>query len=356
MRPQGQPPGCRREPLNSGKSMSIRPLFHSIVAVSALVVALPAVAQRFHNAPASSATLKNPDTGKKNAAAGQNLYEQHCASCHGANAQGSGNVPSLARGATQAAKPGEIFWFITHGDAASGMPAWESLPAQQRWQLVTYLKYLHSAGAAQLTAASTGTNQSTAKLNAPPPKPPVSGFSLREAGNDSQNHSAGSSRALCDQIRRQRPDDCSPLRRRLAAGSQGLQSVVVCHWTRQPPPDPDRSQRRLLRCGNCERQCHYLSRNHCGWKTEDNQRLRKRAKRAVWDSVLPSWTGPEVAVHRKYQCGGAVSLQERRSDCVRTGAAHRESTRQRQRPYHARHSLLSRWQNNVRLCRVGIER
>src|SRR6185437_4005489 len=182
MRPQGQPPGCRREPLNSGKSMSIRPFFHSIIAVSALVVALPAVAQRFHNAPASSATLKNPDTGKKNAAAGQNLYEQHCASCHGANAQGSGNIPSLARGATQAAKPGEIFWFITHGDAASGMPAWESLPAQQRWQLVTYLKYLHSAGAAQLTAASTGTNQSTAKLNAPPPKPPFTDFRYEKPG------------------------------------------------------------------------------------------------------------------------------------------------------------------------------
>ena len=162
--------------------MSIRPFFHSIVAVSALVVALPAVAQRFHNAPASSATMKNPDTGKKNAAAGQNLYEQHCASCHGANAQGSGNIPSLARGATQAARPGEIFWFITHGDAASGMPAWESLPAQQRWQLVTYLKYLHSAGAAQLTAASTGTNQSTAKLNAPPPKPPFTDFRYEKPG------------------------------------------------------------------------------------------------------------------------------------------------------------------------------
>jgi glucose/arabinose dehydrogenase len=168
--------------LNSGKFVSIRPFFHSIVAVSALVVALPAVAQRFHDAPASSAALKNPDTGKKNADAGQNLYEQRCASCHGANAQGSGNIPSLAGGATQAAKPGEIFWFITHGDVASGMPAWESLPAQQRWQIVTYLKYLHSAGAAQLPAASTGASQSTAKLHAPPPKPPFTDFRYEKPG------------------------------------------------------------------------------------------------------------------------------------------------------------------------------
>ena len=168
--------------MKSRKPAFIRPLFHSIVAVSALVVALPALAQSFHNAPASSATLKNPAPGKKNAAAGEKLYQQSCASCHGSNAQGSGNIPSLARGATQAAKPGEIFWFITHGDVASGMPAWESLPAQQRWQIVTYLKYLHHPGKTQLAAASTGTSQSGAKLQAPPPKPPFTDFRYEKPG------------------------------------------------------------------------------------------------------------------------------------------------------------------------------
>ena len=168
--------------MKSGKPAFIRPLFHSIIAVSALVVALPALAQSFHNAPASSATLKNPNPGKKNAAAGEKLYQQSCASCHGTDAQGSGNIPSLARGATQAAKPGEIFWFITHGDVASGMPAWESLPAQQRWQIVTYLKYLHHPGATQLAAASTGTSQSGAKLQAPPPKPPFTDFRYEKPG------------------------------------------------------------------------------------------------------------------------------------------------------------------------------
>ncbi len=168
--------------MKSRKPAFIRPLFHSIVAVSALVVALPALAQSFHNAPASSATLKNPAPGKKNAAAGEKLYQQSCASCHGSNAQGSGNIPSLARGATQAAKPGEIFWFITHGDVASGMPAWESLPAQQRWQIVTYLKYLHHPGKTQLAAASTGTSQSAAKLQAPPPKPPFTDFRYEKPG------------------------------------------------------------------------------------------------------------------------------------------------------------------------------
>ncbi|MES2219825.1 MAG: PQQ-dependent sugar dehydrogenase, partial [Acidobacteriota bacterium] len=159
-----------------------RPLLHAIVAISALAVAVPSLAQNFHDAPASSATMHNPDTGQQNAAAGKKLYQQRCSSCHGASAQGTGNIPSLANGATQSAKAGEIFWFITHGDVANGMPAWDSLPAQQRWQIVTYLKYLKSPGAAQLSAAGNGEQQTTKKLQAPPPKPPFTDFRYEKPG------------------------------------------------------------------------------------------------------------------------------------------------------------------------------
>ena len=168
--------------MKSGKSVLIRPLFRSIIAVGALVTSLPALAQSFHNAPASSTTLENPYVGKQNAAAGQQLYQQNCASCHGANAQGSGNIPSLASGATQAAKPGEIFWFITQGDIASGMPSWESLPAQQRWQIVTYLKFLNSSAAPQLAAADNGETAVTGTLDAPPPTPPFTDFRFEQPG------------------------------------------------------------------------------------------------------------------------------------------------------------------------------
>jgi glucose/arabinose dehydrogenase/cytochrome c5 len=168
--------------LKSGKSLFIRPLFHSIVAVSALITVLPALAQSFHDAPASSATTENPYVGQQNAEAGQKLYQQSCASCHGANAQGTGNIPSLVSGATKAAKPGEIFWFITHGDMANGMPAWESLPAQQRWQIVTYLKFLNGPDAARLTAASNGETEATATLQAPPPTSPFTDFRYEKAG------------------------------------------------------------------------------------------------------------------------------------------------------------------------------
>ncbi|MHB2008299.1 MAG: PQQ-dependent sugar dehydrogenase [Acidobacteriaceae bacterium] len=163
-------------------SIFIRPFFRSIVAVSALVTALPALAQSFHNAPASSATLKDPYTGQQNVEAGQPLYRQSCAPCHGANAQGTGNIPSLASGATQAAKPGEIFWFITHGDVANGMPAWASLPAQQRWQIVTYLEFLRSPDAARLTAAGNSETAATGAINAPPPTPPFTDFRFEKPG------------------------------------------------------------------------------------------------------------------------------------------------------------------------------
>lgn len=168
--------------MKAGTSVFIRPLCVSIVAVSSIALSLPAFTQSFHQAPAASATLENPYPGHQNAEAGQAFYRQSCASCHGANAQGTGNIPSLANGATQAAKPGEIFWFITHGDISNGMPAWANLPAKQRWQIVTYLKFLRSPDAARLAAAGNSETATTETLNAPPPTPPFTDFRYEKPG------------------------------------------------------------------------------------------------------------------------------------------------------------------------------
>jgi hypothetical protein len=35
---------------------------------------------------------------------------------------------------------GDIEWFLRQDDLAHGMPSWSSLPGEQRWQLVAYLK------------------------------------------------------------------------------------------------------------------------------------------------------------------------------------------------------------------------
>jgi glucose/arabinose dehydrogenase/cytochrome c5 len=165
--------------LNSQKSISA-----VAVAVFCAATSLWAQDANFHNAPASSAAAQNPHTTQADAQAGGTIYQQKCAACHGPTAKGAGNVPSLASGPTQTAKPGEVFWYITRGDLANGMPSWASLPEEQRWQVVSYLKDLGSPNAKALTpsAGNGAAAASTAKFNAPPPTPPFTDFRYEEPG------------------------------------------------------------------------------------------------------------------------------------------------------------------------------
>lgn len=151
----------------------------ALCAVLAASTAMKGQTQSFHNSPASAAGVKNPYTGRQNAAAGQALYQQKCAGCHGQNAQGMGNVPSLASGATQAATPGQIFWFITRGNPADGMPAWAGLPAEQRWQIAAFLKDLKNADAAPAAAVP---EAGGGAIDAPPPTPPFTDFRYEKPG------------------------------------------------------------------------------------------------------------------------------------------------------------------------------
>ena len=145
---------------------------------------LPATAGRadppdFHHAPLSAASLENPYHGQASAAqAGRELYAVHCAACHGRSAEGTGNIPALARGPVQNVADGEVFWFITKGSNSGAMPSWASLPAQQRWQLVTYLKTLVAApmvAPAPVAAPMT-------PLTAPPPPAPFTDFRFEVPG------------------------------------------------------------------------------------------------------------------------------------------------------------------------------
>ena len=97
--------------------------------------------QSFHNAPAASAAMSNPLADNTSAAAdGKKLYMQSCAQCHGSELQGRGTAPALGSSALETAKPGEVFWFISHGSVGQGMPSWSQLSKQQRWQLVSFLE------------------------------------------------------------------------------------------------------------------------------------------------------------------------------------------------------------------------
>jgi mono/diheme cytochrome c family protein len=95
----------------------------------------------FQMAPASYVQMPNPYQGKPDAAAaGKKLFGQNCAQCHGSNLQGIGPAPALDTQEVRTAKPGALFWFITNGSVATGMPSWSGLPKNQRWQIVTFLQ------------------------------------------------------------------------------------------------------------------------------------------------------------------------------------------------------------------------
>jgi glucose/arabinose dehydrogenase/cytochrome c5 len=148
------------------------------------VIATTSSAQdaHFHNAPTSTKHQQNPLAGQPAAiAAGAKLYGASCAACHGATAQGSGNIPALFQGPTQVAPDGEVFWFITVGSVGNGMPAWGSLSEEQRWQIVAYLKSLKSSANESKLGAATA-NFAPAKTNAPLPESPYTDFRVEQPG------------------------------------------------------------------------------------------------------------------------------------------------------------------------------
>jgi mono/diheme cytochrome c family protein len=98
-------------------------------------------------APKKEAARRNPLVHDPDAeAAGANLFDQHCAECHGENAEGGRKGPSLRADSVQQATPGTLFWILTNGVVRRGMPVWSKLPEPQRWQLVSYIKSLGPAG------------------------------------------------------------------------------------------------------------------------------------------------------------------------------------------------------------------
>ena len=91
----------------------------------------------------------NPYAGQADAvAAGENLFRNNCAKCHGANAQGKGSRPSLISERLAGATDGEIAWIIKNGQSFKGMPSWGGLPEQMRWQIVTYIRSLNPPASA----------------------------------------------------------------------------------------------------------------------------------------------------------------------------------------------------------------
>ena len=135
----------------------------------------------FHNAPASVKATKNPFQGQQ-PSAGKADYHLRCAACHGETGDGSGNVPSLATGRAQSATDGELFWYITKGDLNNGMPSWEALPPEQRWQIINYLRVLGAAKPSSPRVRATPEEAVETGANAPPPKAPFTDYRFEKPG------------------------------------------------------------------------------------------------------------------------------------------------------------------------------
>jgi mono/diheme cytochrome c family protein len=100
-------------------------------------------------APRRAVVRHNPlESDPEAVAAGGNLFDQHCAECHGEMAEGGRKAPSLRADPVQQASAGTLFWILTNGVVRRGMPVWSKLPEPQRWQLVSYIKALSPTGAA----------------------------------------------------------------------------------------------------------------------------------------------------------------------------------------------------------------
>ena len=117
----------------------------SLVALAFLfcaALAFAAAHSHWDHAPAKDHARANPLAGDKQAiAAGALVYADHCAECHKPDARGDGHKrPSLRTDPIRTASDGDLEWFLRQGDLAHGMPSWASLPTQQRWQLVAYLR------------------------------------------------------------------------------------------------------------------------------------------------------------------------------------------------------------------------
>jgi mono/diheme cytochrome c family protein len=97
--------------------------------------------------PDADRVRTNPYAGQKDAiAAGGRVFEDHCAKCHGADAEGRGKKPSLRSSRVQSATDGEIFWLLRNGNLGKGMPTWSKLPEDTRWQVIAYVKSLGKSG------------------------------------------------------------------------------------------------------------------------------------------------------------------------------------------------------------------
>lgn len=96
--------------------------------------------------PANDHAMINPVAGQASAiAAGENLYQNNCAQCHGADGNGRGRRPAVRSARIAGTTDGDLYWLLRNGQPFRGMPAWAKLPEGQRWQIVAYVRSIQQS-------------------------------------------------------------------------------------------------------------------------------------------------------------------------------------------------------------------
>ena len=97
------------------------------------------------NVPQRERERFNPYLDQPDAvAAGRRIYLDHCAHCHGNDADGTKKRPSLkSTRVQQQATDGDLHWLLVNGNRGQGMPSWVKLGDPQIWQVICYVKSLH---------------------------------------------------------------------------------------------------------------------------------------------------------------------------------------------------------------------
>jgi mono/diheme cytochrome c family protein len=112
------------------------------------VAAASSISETKWQAPAIETAKKNPvSAGQSSVAAGQKLYAQYCAACHGPSGNGDGHAAGELRidpaklSDLRDESDGALFWKITNGKKP--MPGYGTrLSASDRWTLINYIRTL----------------------------------------------------------------------------------------------------------------------------------------------------------------------------------------------------------------------
>jgi len=127
-------------------------LFAGLVLLFLSAVELAASDGSSNTSPDASWLRKVPDADRARVnpfasspeaiAAGKILFRQNFAHCHGADAEGKHDRPSLRSERVTQASDGDLAWLLRNGSLAKGMPTWSTIPEQERWQIIAFLRSL----------------------------------------------------------------------------------------------------------------------------------------------------------------------------------------------------------------------